>query len=97
MEALILRGVDVNQRDAVGDTPLMYAVLTKDVQKVDLLVKYGADITAKNQRNQTAVEWAHVFCLSEIIEWFIRYYTIKNREQRDGLHCLSWCTRRDEC
>jgi ankyrin repeat protein len=59
--ALIEAGADVNQADAGGTTPLMWAAYAAEAGPttvVDLLLRAGADPTPKNRRGETASSMA---------------------------------------
>ncbi|QDT73990.1 ankyrin repeat domain-containing protein [Lacipirellula limnantheis] len=68
MQKLILAGADVNRRKVPladnpflaggGETPLMAAARGCTLIVVKLLLKYGADATMKNDRGQTALDYA---------------------------------------
>ena len=51
-------GVDVNTADDRGETPLHDAVRTGYASVVELLARHGADVRARNQRDQTALTLA---------------------------------------
>ena len=60
IEGLIYGGVDVNQRDIGGWTPLMEAAWNRRLQVVALLLKKGADPTIANEDGFTALMYANV-------------------------------------
>jgi len=49
------RGVDVNARDARGNTPLLHAAVYGDLASVQLLLDRGADVNATNATGSTAL------------------------------------------
>jgi ankyrin repeat protein len=53
---LIQKGVDVNERDLLGNTPLHAAVRFPDLLK--LLLESGADVNARNVLGETALHLA---------------------------------------
>ena len=53
--ALIDRGINVNAREAEGETPLMYAATEGHIDVVKILLKRGADIDALSHNNETAL------------------------------------------
>lgn len=57
--ALLARGAHVDARDALGATPLMYAVMREQADIVRLLVSLGADVTARDNQDRGVVEWTH--------------------------------------
>lgn len=55
--ALLAFGLDVNARDAFGNTPLMWA--THDPDLAEILIKHGADVNAQTKRGCTPLFSAH--------------------------------------
>jgi len=56
---LLERGINVNQRDDLGNTALHYAVLTENLYLIYLLVKKKIDILIKNKEGKSALDLAH--------------------------------------
>jgi hypothetical protein len=55
---LLLRGVDVNQLDEYGFTPLIEAAIANHVHLAKLLLQHGADPNQKDMVGGTALHWA---------------------------------------
>jgi len=55
---LLAKGANVNARDEEGCTPLIWAVLAKNREVVDVLLAHGADVNCKNNQGETAIYWA---------------------------------------
>jgi ankyrin repeat protein len=53
---MLERGVSVNERDHMGNTPLHWAVKHPDMVK--FLVEHGADVNARNRLGETALHLA---------------------------------------
>jgi ankyrin repeat protein len=49
---------NVDSRTSSGLTPLMYAAYYNELQCVEVLMELGADITLRNDKKGTALEWA---------------------------------------
>ncbi len=62
---LISMGIDVNQKDKKGLTPFMMAVLAKNREMIDILIKNdNVDVQAVDHYGKNALRWAlqnHVF------------------------------------
>ncbi len=53
--ALIKKGIQLDHRDAAGQTPLMIAIDYKRARIAKLLIEAGADVNAKDMSGQTAL------------------------------------------
>ncbi len=58
LQSLLRQGAPVNLRLADGTTPLMLAALHGTADCVSVLLEYGADPNAANQKGVTALLWA---------------------------------------
>lgn len=57
-EFVLSLGSDINMKDNAGNTPLHRAVACHRKDIIQVLLENGADISIKNNRNMTALEWA---------------------------------------
>ena len=68
----IRHGIDVNDCDLEGATPLAYAALCDDIEPLEYLLSNGANINAKRTDGQTilhrAVQYRKTACLQFAIE-----------------------------
>ncbi len=76
IEFLLLNGADVNLADQKGNTPLhrlaeSYYVCDDRIERVDLLIKYGADLTAKNEDGATPLNIAASYGSADLVEALI--------------------------
>ena len=55
VKALLLQGVDVNAKDGMGRTALMFAVINMHYDTVRALLDSGADVNAKSNSGGTAL------------------------------------------
>jgi ankyrin repeat protein len=69
MKTLLDAGAKVNAKDIRDMTPLMLAVASEhqDLAVVNLLLKAGADVDAKSNMGETALDWAEKFGNREVI------------------------------
>jgi len=75
VKKLIDRGVDIDDSDRGGDTPLHYSVVPVfDIKYFDLLIQSGADTTARNAFGESVYEYAVKMKASpERLEYIRRY------------------------
>jgi uncharacterized protein len=64
---LISKGANVNSTDNSGNTILMGVVFKGHSQVFDLLLRSGADLEIKNQKNQSALDYAIMFGKRDLI------------------------------
>lgn len=84
--AMLDFGPDVNSRNALGETPLMLLqhcdpndVVVHHV--LDLLLDKGADVTAKDDKGQTAEDWALLYHRQEVADRLQRIRESTAKEQ----------------
>ncbi len=53
----LLKASDVNLKDQRGGTPLMYAAAYGSIEAMNMLLEAGADVSAKNAFDVTALHW----------------------------------------
>jgi hypothetical protein len=60
LRVMVAGGADVQSKDAVGSTTLMWAAFNEagKTEMVEELLKLGVDPNAKNQKGETALTWA---------------------------------------
>ena len=71
VQQLVEIGVDVNKKDERGTTPLMYAILFKQPQIVDFLIRNGADFRAEDKNGLSISDYAEQSKSEEIIKKII--------------------------
>ena len=87
VKALIEAGADVNEQDKGGTTPLMEAANMGNEQVVHELIKAGASVTAKNNKQQTALHlaisssWGNRF---SVVKALIEAGADVNEQDEDG-------------
>lgn len=68
VQALLLSGADVNERDNHGDSPLIFAAENNHKEIVELLLEKGADHTLQNNWSETALMVAAFKNNKEIVD-----------------------------
>lgn len=69
---LIRKGIDINGRNKYGDTPLMYAVLRRNVAMAKALIAKGAEVNTINEDNLTPLYNAIQSDNKELIDMLIK-------------------------
>jgi len=64
---LLSRGANVNVRNAMGATCLIYTATFNREELARLLLEYGADTTVKDARGNTALDHAKMQGFSDLI------------------------------
>jgi uncharacterized protein len=72
MRLLVHAGVEPNQANATGQTPLMQAVIANDRTHVVALLDIGADPNVLNEQHETALSFAVVWGRAEIAALLLR-------------------------
>jgi uncharacterized protein len=72
MKLLVQAGVEPNQTNAVGQTPLMQAVILNDRPYVTALLDMGANPNVLNQEHETALSFAVVWGRDAIAALLVR-------------------------
>jgi ankyrin repeat protein len=73
VKLLVARGAEVNVHDRDGLTPLMKAIVLRDLRMVKLLVSAGAQINATDQRGHTALTHAVLRSDADILKFLIAH------------------------
>ena len=60
--------IDVNQKDAGGNTPLHYAARYNNCKVAEYLLKAGAEVDERNNHDQTPLHYAHQAFALEVRE-----------------------------
>lgn len=85
LEFLIKNGVNINAKDRVGETALMFASKYGYLEKVKLLIESGADINAKNKYGSTSLIWASSEGHLEIVKYLVEEMGMNiNDKDNDG-------------
>ena len=60
VSASLKQGADVNARDELGRTPLMWSAFHGSVTILEILIARGADVNAQDKMGRTALVWAAI-------------------------------------
>lgn len=80
LQSYLLAGINLNQVDSIGLTPLHAAVLNNNIESVRYLLSQHVDLTIENKNGQSAIEVANQMQLNDIIE------LLKSSETKSKVH-----------
>ena len=69
---ILSQDVNINMRNAQGQTPLMVAILSKNSAVVHYLMQYGADTTITCYQNKSVYDYARISQTPEIQNLFAK-------------------------
>jgi hypothetical protein len=84
-EMMIEKGADINGEDEKGNSPLIIAIISKNIGLINFLIEHQVDINSSKTLGPTPLM---VACISSTIE--IVEHLIKNGAQINALDCLGW-------
>ncbi len=82
-------GADMNAKDNVGGTALMWAASRGYKDIAELLIKSGADVNAKNNNGRTALESEIINKKKDVAEMLIKAGANVNATDNEGLTLLT--------
>jgi cytohesin len=85
VESLLAAGVNVDARNAAGNTPLHYSAVYGHHDIVELLIKNGADVKAQDLLGYTPLHWAASGDHSDVAELLISMGADVNARQKENL------------
>jgi ankyrin repeat protein len=86
---LIQKGADVNAKDLLGWTPLIYAAYHGQTEFAALLIEKGADLNARSNVGWTPLMYAAFSGRAEVGKLLIAKGAVVNLASRDGKTALS--------
>lgn len=66
IKSFLQRGINPNVTNNEGETPIMFAILHKSIQIVELLIQYGADLTIQDKNGMQIFDYLISFKNEEI-------------------------------
>lgn len=97
VKLLLDAGADVNAKDNIGKTALMYAAKAfngGDIELISILVNAGADINARDNRGYTALMYAAAYTVEDnVFETLIKYGADVNARDNEGQTALMKAAR----
>ena len=96
---LLREGIDVNQKDNDGDTPLHLASAMGQLETVRLLIENGAEVDLQDGwdlRGRTPLHRAVIGGHIDVIRVLVRAGADVNAKRWDGYSALSWAKARNQ-
>lgn len=85
IKRLLSAGIPVNDRDPIGSTPLLDAVLGRRTEAAELLIAAGADVNARNlETGVTAIEYAVTTQNAAVLRALLQAKAQTNVRNRNG-------------
>jgi len=81
---LLANGVDLDERDGKGNTPLQAAILAGDEASARLLIAHGADIKSQNHPGSTALHHASSDGRKDLVFLLLAKGAEENAQDNDG-------------
>jgi len=66
-EEFLKLGANIEAKDSAGKTPIMYALIAKNIESVKILLSYKADTNVKDNSNNAVIDYAKQTGDEEII------------------------------
>eukprot|EP00043_Microstomoeca_roanoka_P028556 m.18463 g.18463 ORF g.18463 m.18463 type:complete len:367 (+) comp8494_c0_seq1:56-1156(+) len=88
--ALAREGVDIEDRDAHGNTALLWAARTGSVAMLEELLKHGASLTAESDCGWTAPFYAAYFKHKKFLEELMKHSVDLNKRDKLGWTPIMW-------
>ena len=95
IESVLSSGVDVDVRDAKGNTVLMEAAVVGQADTVKYLLGKGADVNATNHRGETALINAARMGHASSVQVLLAHHATVNVHDKDGWTALMYAARND--
>jgi ankyrin repeat protein len=74
----------INAEDTEGDTPLMWAAEAGKTNAIRILLEYGSDVKAINQKGMTALDWAVNGGYLEVVQLLRAHHADPTLPDKDG-------------
>ena len=91
---LLMGGANVNARNTVLETPLMFAAGNGDVHIMNILFRNGADLDAEDGSGSTALLWAAVALSVGALQFLITKGANVNARDVDNFGAIHWVRAR---
>lgn len=92
---ILEKGADANATNISGKTPVFHCNFNYSVELLNLLVKYGADITIRDKYKNTLLHDDYINCFDEYFEEFLKALVALgfdvNSRNSSGLTPLEFC------
>lgn len=86
VELLLCHGLDINEQDPDGMTPLFSAIISENISMIEFLLGRGADVNARDARNKTPI-FAAISCGNESVAKTLINLLMNNRADLNVQDC----------
>ena len=93
----IQNGYNVNEKDSLGWTPLMWAVSEGHLKIVKELVRAGADVDLRNLNGRTALHLACYYDYQKVMKLLIESMSNINEQDKNGKTALMLAAEQGHC
>jgi ankyrin repeat protein len=90
VESLLSKGADVDSRDQYGNTALIYASGSGDLDTVKMLIAAYANVNAKGKSGHTALMWACMVSADTTVKALLAAHADVNPVSNDGFTALKY-------
>jgi ankyrin repeat protein len=95
-ELFLKAGMNINARGPNGDTALMVAAVTGNIEMLKFLIQKGADVNARNNEGYTALMYIASIGNIEVLEFLIKNKADINARNNDGETALMLAALNDQ-
>lgn len=93
LQAELESGASIETRDNLGNTPLIIAVYSRQIEAVEYLCRKGADVNAQNNDRATALIHAAYYNLIDAAKILVKYNADKTIKDKYGNTALDYARK----
>lgn len=93
LDLLIHKGMDINIKNGMGESPLVYAARINDTHYCKMLVERKADIDSYDLNEDSPLLWATHHNNVTLVKLFLDYGANFSHKYRDGNTAIMWAAK----